>query len=59
MVMNNLPSVNLKNHVYYSLKEFSYFMLANHMQQSTIEQQRDAYKFKVLNAEFINNNLRN
>ena len=32
MVMNNLTSVNLRCHIYYTLKEYSYFMLANQMQ---------------------------
>ena len=59
MVMSNLTNVNLKNHVYYSLKEFSYFMLANTMQLQTLEQQRETYRLKVLDAETINSNLRN
>lgn len=29
MVLNNIQNVNLKNHSYYSLKEYAYFMLAN------------------------------
>ncbi len=57
--MSNLTNVNLKNHVYYSLKEFSYFMLANTMQLQTLEQQRETFRLKVLDTETINSNLRN
>jgi len=34
MVLNNIHNVNLKNHQYYTLKEFSYFMLANQIYKS-------------------------
>lgn len=50
MVMNNLTSVNLRAHVYYSLKEYSYFMLANQMQQTQLQQAREVQRLSRLDS---------
>lgn len=63
MILNNIQNVNLKNHTHYSLKEFSYFMLANQIYKSKsdemIQQARisniDSRNGSVLTA---NQNLR-
>ena len=41
MVLNNVTSVNIKCHSYYTLKEFSYFMLANQIYKSQKEQKKN------------------
>lgn len=38
MVLNNIQNVNLKNHTYYSLKEYAYFMLANQIYKLNTEE---------------------
>jgi hypothetical protein len=52
MVMNNLTNVNLRTHVYYSLKEYAYFMLANQMQQTQIAQAREAQRLSLLDGQY-------
>lgn len=50
MVMNNVINVNLKSHIYYTLKEFSYFMLANQMQKSQLEQARESQRLSLMES---------
>ena len=52
MVMNNLTSVNLRTHVYYTLKEYSYFMLANQMQQTQLQQAKEVQRLSLLDSQF-------
>ena len=58
MVLNNIHNVNLKNHQYYTLKEFSYFMLANQIYKS---QNEDNARFSAMDNNLdsiLNQNLR-
>ena len=51
MVLNNIQNVNLKNHSYYSLKEYAYFMLANQVSKSSAEEKRDQARLSNLDGD--------
>jgi hypothetical protein len=48
MVLNNISTVNLKNHTIFSLKEASYFILANQMYKAKNEESRDQARLSNL-----------
>ena len=55
MVLKNIFNVNLKCQSYFSLKEFSYFMLANQIYKSQTEEKDEQIRMSQVG---INQNIR-